>query len=57
MSGWQVVGLALVLIGVGELVLFQYLAPRRENVRRRMPLLIANSAVNVLLGFALAMFL
>lgn len=57
MSVWQAIGLALVVIGVAEVVLFQFLAPRRESIRRRMPLLIANSALNVLVGFALAMFL
>lgn len=48
-----IVGWALIVIGITELVFFGWLAPRRENIRRRMPLLVANSAVNVVLGAVL----
>ncbi|MBI4941245.1 MAG: hypothetical protein HY830_10915 [Actinobacteria bacterium] len=57
MSVWQIIGVALVVIGVGEYVLFRYLAPRRENIARRMPLLMANSAFNVVVGVALFVLL
>ncbi len=50
MSLWQWLGVVLVVIGLGEYALFRYLAPRRETIRRRMPLLTANSAVNVVAG-------
>ncbi len=55
MTVLQAIGFALVLIGVFEVALFAYLAPRKENIRRRMPLLIANSAFNVIVGFVLAL--
>ncbi|WP_158221037.1 hypothetical protein [Kineosporia sp. R_H_3] len=57
MSVWQIIGVALVVIGVGEYVLFRYLAPRREDIARRMPLLVANSAFNVVVGAALFVLL
>ena len=57
MGTWDVVGWLLVVVGVAELALFRYLAPRRENIRRRMPLLVANSALNVVVGLALVAFL
>lgn len=57
MSVWQIIGIALVVIGVGEYVLFRYLAPRRQNIARRMPLLVANSAFNVIVGVALYVLL
>ena len=53
MSALDVVGWALVAIGVGEYAVFRYLAPRRENIRRRMTLLTANSVVNVAVGLVL----
>lgn len=53
MSLLTTIGWILVAIGVGELALFRWLAPRRENIRRRMPLLVANSAFNVVAGLAL----
>lgn len=55
MTVLQAIGFALVLIGVVEVALFAYLAQRKENIRRRMPLLIANSAFNVIVGFVLAL--
>ncbi len=55
MTVLQAIGFALVLIGVVEVVVFAALAPRKENIRRRMPLLIANSAFNVVVGFVLAL--
>lgn len=48
-----VVGVSLVVIGVAEYVLFRWLAPRRENIARRMRLLTANSIFNVVVGEAL----
>jgi len=57
MNLWQTVGALLVVIGVAEYVLFRYLAPRRENIRRRMPLLVVNSALNVVVGLALVVLL
>lgn len=57
MSVWQIIGVALVVIGVGEYVLFRYLAPRREDIARRMPLLVANSVFNVVVGAALFVLL
>jgi hypothetical protein len=57
MSIGQWVGVALVAIGVAEYVLFRALAPRREDIRRRMPLLVANSALNVVVGLGLLVLL
>lgn len=57
MSVWQVLGAALIVLGIGEYALFRYLAPRQETIRRRMPLLIANSTVNVVAGAALLVLL
>ena len=56
MGTWDVVGWLLVVIGVAEYALFRYLAPRRENIRRRMPLLVANSTLNMVVGLALVAF-
>ena len=57
MSVWQWVGVALVALGVAEYVLFRALAPRREDIRRRMPLLVANSTLNVVVGLGLVVLL
>lgn len=50
---WVELGLSLVVIGVGEFVLFRWLAPTRPNIARRMTLLMANSTLNVVVGAAL----
>ena len=57
MTVWDWIGAALVVIGVVELVVFRGLAPRRDNIRQRMPLLMANSAFNIVVGLALIAFL
>jgi putative copper export protein len=49
----QGIGLFLVVAGVAEFVLFRYLAPRKENIARRLRLLNANALVNVTLGVIL----
>ncbi len=57
MTVWDWIGAALVGIGIVELVVFRGLAPRRGNIRQRMPLLIANSAFNIVVGIALVALL
>lgn len=57
MSVWDWVGIALVVIGIVEYVVFRRMAPERENIRTRMGLLTANSALNVVVGLALIAFL
>ncbi len=49
----QGIGAFLVAAGVAELVLFRYLAPRRENIARRLRLLNANALVNIAVGVVL----
>jgi hypothetical protein len=49
-STWFIVGVSLIAIGIFEFALFQWLAPRMPNIARRMPLLMANSAFNVVMG-------
>jgi hypothetical protein len=49
----QWIGLFLVAAGVVEFALFQYLAPRRENIARRILLLNANAALNAVVGVVL----
>jgi hypothetical protein len=39
--------------GIVEFVLFHYLAPRKENIARRIRLLNANSLLNVVVGVVL----
>ena len=53
MSILQSVGLFLVLAGVVEFVLFRYLAPRRQNIARRIVLLNANALLNAVVGIVL----
>jgi hypothetical protein len=53
MTVLQYVGLFLVAAGVVEFVLFRYLAPRRENIARRIRLLNANALLNVTVGVVL----
>jgi putative copper export protein len=50
MSVLQGIGLFLVLAGVAEFAVFRRLAASRENIARRIVLLNANSAFNVVLG-------
>jgi uncharacterized protein YhdP len=57
MTVWDWIGAALVVIGVVEVVVFRILAPQRDNIRQRMPLLMANSAFNIVVGLALLAFL
>jgi hypothetical protein len=49
----QLVGAALAVVGVGEYIVFGYLAPRNPNIARRRVLLNANAAFNVVLGLVL----
>lgn len=49
----RVVGVALILLGVAEFVVFRYLARSKENIARRIGLLMLNSAVNVVVGVIL----
>ncbi len=51
----QFVGAALVVIGVAEYCVFRYLAPRQENIARRITLLNANSAFNIVTGLVLVL--
>ena len=43
MTTWDWIGAALVVIGIVEVIVFRVLAPRRDTIRQRMPLLMANS--------------
>jgi hypothetical protein len=52
MSLWHVVGVALIVVGLVEVVVFRSLAPRKPNIARLMPFLMGNSALNVTLGVA-----
>ena len=45
--------MALVVAGVAEFVLFRYLAPRKENIARRIVILNANALLNVVVGVVL----
>ncbi|MDX2008361.1 MAG: hypothetical protein SFU83_24205 [Meiothermus sp.] len=47
------VGVALIIIGVAEYVIFQMLAPSKPNIARIMPFLIGNSVFNGILGLVL----
>jgi hypothetical protein len=49
----QWIGLFLVAAGVVEFVLFRILAPHRANIARRIVLLNANAALNVVVGVVL----
>jgi len=49
----QGIGLFLVIAGVAEFVVFRYLAPRKENIARRIRLLNVNALVNVTVGVVL----
>ncbi|WP_162794643.1 hypothetical protein [Nonomuraea lactucae] len=49
----QYVGAVLIVLGVGEFLLFRYLAPSRENIARRIKLLYANAGLNVGVGMLL----
>jgi hypothetical protein len=49
----RIVGVALILLGVAEVVVFRYLARSKENIARRIGLLMLNSAVNVVVGVIL----
>jgi len=49
----QGIGVALVVAGVAEFVLFRYLAPRKENIARRIVILNANALLNVVVGVVL----
>jgi hypothetical protein len=53
MTAVQVVGAALLVIGVGEYVVFRYLAPRNPSIARRRTLLNANALFNALAGAVL----
>jgi putative copper export protein len=49
----QGIGLFLIVAGVAEFALFRYLAPRKENIARRIRLLNANALLNVTVGVVL----
>jgi putative copper export protein len=49
----QGIGLFLVVSGVVEFAVFRYLAPRKENIARRLRLLNANALLNVVVGVIL----
>ena len=53
MSILDMVGLALIVIGVAEYVIFRALAPSKPNIARIMPFLIGNSVFNLVLGVVL----
>lgn len=53
MSVLDLVGLALIVIGVVEYLIFRALAPSKPNIARIMPFLIGNSVFNVVLGVVL----
>lgn len=47
---FQIVGVALIVIGVAEFVIFRLMATRNETIAKRLPLLSASALFNVLLG-------
>jgi hypothetical protein len=47
------VGIFLIVIGIGEYVVFRVLARREESIARRMTLLTVNSIFNVVVGIVL----
>ncbi len=53
MTVWHVGGCALICIGLAEVALFRWLAPRKPTIARLMPFLMANSALNVTVGVVL----
>ena len=53
MSILQGIGAFLIVAGVVEFVLFRLLAPRNQNVARRIRLLNANALLNTTVGIIL----
>ena len=49
----QGIGVFLIVAGIVEFVLFRYLAPRNENIARRIRLLNANALLNATVGVVL----
>jgi hypothetical protein len=49
----QYVGVFLVVVGVGEFFVFRHVAKTQESIARRLTLLNANSALNVVVGIVL----
>jgi len=49
----QGIGLFLIVAGIVELVTFRLLAPRKQNIARRIRLLNANALLNVTVGVVL----
>lgn len=53
MSIGQIIGLALVIIGGAEFVIFRHLATVKPNIAQRKTLLYVNAGFNVVLGAVL----
>ena len=53
MTVLQGIGLFLIVAGIVELVTFRLLAPRKQNIARRIRLLNANALLNVTVGVVL----
>jgi hypothetical protein len=49
----QGIGLFLIVAGIVEFVTFRFLAPRKQNIARRIRLLNANALLNVTVGVVL----
>ena len=49
----QGIGLFLIAAGLVEFITFRVLAPRKQNIARRIRLLNANAALNVTIGIVL----
>jgi hypothetical protein len=49
-SGWGWAGLALILIGLIEFVLFRFVLAERPSIKSHRGLLMVNAAFNVVVG-------